>query len=192
MHEDAKNPSKSRKSEDNPPSKMVTMDKKSMKNQFKIIQKLLGNIFDNKDILFYHSDHLKAKAEGWRAQKKVRARTQRAEEVARAHAERTQKNPARRNIFSARAHAARKKILRARAKIWNLLNIICKIFCLFTLQIWVFIMLNSIKVRYRQNNGCLALINEFSREKHIISWWILVCARVKKLRARKFSWSARA
>ena len=42
---------------------MVTMDKKSMKNQFKIIQKLLGNIFDNKDIIFHHSDHLKAKVE---------------------------------------------------------------------------------------------------------------------------------
>ena len=39
------------------------MDKKSMKNQFKIIQKLLGNIFDNKDIIFHHSDHLKAKVE---------------------------------------------------------------------------------------------------------------------------------
>ena len=59
----AKNPSKSRKSEDNPPSKMVTMDEKSMKNQFKIIQKLLGNIFDNRDIIFHHSDHLKAKVE---------------------------------------------------------------------------------------------------------------------------------
>ena len=42
---------------------MVTMDKKSMKNQFKIIQKLLGNIFDNRDIIFHHSDHLKAKVE---------------------------------------------------------------------------------------------------------------------------------
>ena len=42
---------------------MVTMDKKSMKNQFRIIQKLLGNIFDNRDIIFHHSDHLKAKVE---------------------------------------------------------------------------------------------------------------------------------
>ena len=37
--------------------------KKSMKNQFRIIQKLLGNIFDNRDIIFHHSDHLKAKVE---------------------------------------------------------------------------------------------------------------------------------
>ena len=58
---EAKKRSKSRKSEYNPPSKMVTIDKGSMKNQFKIIQKLLGNIFDKKDIIFHHSDHLKAK-----------------------------------------------------------------------------------------------------------------------------------
>ena len=34
-----------------------------MKNQFKIIQKLLGNIFDRRGIIFHHSDHLKAKVE---------------------------------------------------------------------------------------------------------------------------------
>ena len=58
-----KNPSKSQKWEDSPPSKMVTMDKNIHENQSRIIQKLLGNIFDNRDIIFHHSDHLKVKVE---------------------------------------------------------------------------------------------------------------------------------
>ena len=55
--------SKSRKSEHKKSSKMVSTDRKSVKTLFKIVQNVLKLTFDREDIIFHHSDHLKAKVE---------------------------------------------------------------------------------------------------------------------------------
>ena len=55
--------SKSRKSEHKKSSKMVFTDQKSVKILFKIVQIVLKPTFDREDIIFHHSDHLKAKVE---------------------------------------------------------------------------------------------------------------------------------
>ena len=55
--------SKSRKYEYIQPSEMVSMDPKSVKNAFKIIQKLLRITFETTDIIFDHFGDLAAKVE---------------------------------------------------------------------------------------------------------------------------------
>ena len=60
---EAKFSSKSRKSEHTKSSKIVSTDRKSVKTLFRIIQNVLEFTFDSEDIIFHHSDHLKAKVE---------------------------------------------------------------------------------------------------------------------------------